>query len=132
MAIKSIRGAGGEAEAIKFREECLLLNGLRHQNLVRLCGVTTDERDAPCMVMELASSGSLRGMLDAAMKRTGPPNADAGAAAADIDGGPLGWEYFFVVGRGVAAGLEFLHLMQVLHLDLKSPNVLMFGEVRPG
>ena len=64
MAIKSIADGASEAETKLLEKECLLLARLRHPNLVRLCGIAEDEMGELCMVMELASLGSLRAELD--------------------------------------------------------------------
>ena len=45
----------------------------------------------------------------------------------------LGWKERMVLAHGVAAGVEFLHSQspQIIHLDLKSPNVVLDGLMTP-
>jgi serine/threonine protein kinase len=46
------------------------------------------------------------------------------------NGQPLGWEIRFNIARDIAAGLTHLHEQEILHCDLKSPNVLLDGTMR--
>ena len=89
----------------RFREECKLLSGLRHPNVVQFMGVHygRDEADIS-LIMEYMHMD-----LDQCMK-TYP----------DI---PL--PYKTSILRDVAYGLAYLHSIPIIHRDLNAGNVLL-------
>ena len=94
----------------RFREECKLLSGLRHPNVVQFLGVHygRDEADIS-LIMEYMHMD-----LDQCMK-TYP----------DI---PL--PYKISILRDVAYGLAYLHSIPIIHRDLNAGNVLLTESLR--
>ncbi|KAK4297581.1 hypothetical protein Pmani_030011, partial [Petrolisthes manimaculis] len=91
-----------------FRSEAALLQQLHHPRVVLLMGVCT-AATRPFMVLEYLSGGTLYSLVH-------DPARDGLDHAA-----------YFVVAKDVAQGMNYLHKHQpqVLHLDLKSMNVLL-------
>nr|MCH9682433.1 serine/threonine protein kinase [Deltaproteobacteria bacterium] len=98
--------ARDEAAAARFAQEAQLLEGLSHENLVRVYGHVTIE-GARVLLMELVE---------------GPTLADRVAREA-----PMTPESVRSVGRGIAAGLAHAHGAGIVHRDLKPSNVLLAG-----
>jgi len=94
-----------------FKNECELLENLRHPNICRLFGYTFDEQNA-CLVMELAELGSLYSIL---RDTTNCPM--------------LPWKLRLSIAKDIAAGVYILHsrVPPIIHRDLKSCNVLLRG-----
>ena len=95
----------------RFREECVLLSGLRHPNIVQMLGVHyggSDEADIS-LIMEYMHMD-----LEHCMK-TYP----------DI---PL--PYKTSILRDVAYGLAYLHSIPIIHRDLNVGNVLLAESLR--
>lgn len=107
VAIKKLhpilKEAGGAAFEAAFIDEAITMAKLRYPNIVTLYGVV----DAPdfCIVMEFMPGGALYGLLHSEE--------------------PLGWELRYQIGLDTACGLWYLHKYDVLHRDLKSPNILL-------
>ena len=94
----------------RFREECELLSGLRHPNVVQFMGVHYGRDDADIsLIMEYMHMD-----LDQCMK-TYP----------DI---PL--PYKTSILRDVAYGLAYLHSIPIIHRDLNAGNVLLTESLR--
>ena len=94
----------------RFREECELLSGLRHPNVVQFMGVHygRDEADIS-LIMEYMHMD-----LDQCMK-----------TYSDI---PL--PYKTSILRDVAYGLAYLHSIPIIHRDLNAGNVLLTESLR--
>ena len=109
----------------QIRQEVAFLSNLKHDHVTRLYGV----RSSPhlCLLLELAPRRSLRVMLtryrDCAAVLE-PLTLKKTALQVLI-------EQFLYVTRftkifQIAEGLEYLHSNQVVHLDMKSSNVLIW------
>ena len=97
--------AGKKEMLRRFREECVLLSGLRHPNVVQFMGVHygSDEADIS-LIMEYMHMD-----LEHYMKTC--PNI------------PL--PYKASILRDVAYGLAYLHSLNIIHRDLNAGNVLL-------
>lgn len=86
-----------------FGREVSVLKKAHHPNICQFLGCAIDP-PTYCVVLEFMQGGSL---FEALRKRTQEIN-------------------FFSIAADVACGMEFLHTrMQLMHRDLKSPNILM-------
>lgn len=95
-----------------FVKEVATLASLRHPNLILFMGYSTAPR--PSIVSEYMHRGSLYDMLRS-------------------EGKPLAREMFMMVALSVARGMAYLHSRTphpILHLDLKSPNILIDAQWR--
>eukprot|EP00211_Chloroparvula_japonica_P000971 CAMPEP_0119120692 /NCGR_PEP_ID=MMETSP1310-20130426/1628_1 /TAXON_ID=464262 /ORGANISM="Genus nov. species nov., Strain RCC2339" /LENGTH=977 /DNA_ID=CAMNT_0007110187 /DNA_START=155 /DNA_END=3088 /DNA_ORIENTATION=+ len=92
----------GSAIVDEFISESSLMARLQHANIVRLYGITVDPYT---MVLEYMAMGSLQDLL---------------YSEKDIQ-----FRDRISILLDVAKGLAFLHRRNVLHLDVKSPNILL-------
>ncbi|XP_053624353.1 mitogen-activated protein kinase kinase kinase 13-A-like isoform X2 [Plodia interpunctella] len=98
----------GEVVAVKIPEDkretdMIYLRELRHENIVRFRGVST-KGPKYCIVMEFCQYGSLYNFLHSARVNIGRT---------------LQW------AKQIATALAYLHARNIIHRDLKSPNVLI-------
>ncbi|CAM9942808.1 unnamed protein product, partial [Ectocarpus sp. 8 AP-2014] len=93
-----------------LRKEIRIHSNLRFDHIVQLYAASTIPPRL-CLVVELASRGSLRQNLHSSSE----PLAHALQTAFLYD---------------IARGMSFLHMKGILHCDLKSANVLMFANGR--
>ena len=102
----------GGGDGLTIMREVRVLSKLRHPNIVALYAFV---RHPAMLVMQLAPRGSLKQLL----------------AAATPDSLP--WLTRLEILTGVACGVEYLHRQNppVIHLDLKSANVLLDHELTP-
>ncbi|CAG9464920.1 unnamed protein product [Pedinophyceae sp. YPF-701] len=108
VAVKQLMGSLADPSlAPKFRREVEILMRLRHPNLVLFMGYCTKPR------MAIVTEYMRRGTLHAQIERT--------------RGQPLHPRLQLAVAFAVAKAMAYLHTRPspVLHLDLKSPNILV-------
>lgn len=111
VAVKRLLADGLHPDDIRaLRKEVRIHSNLQFAHVVQLYAASTT---APhlCMVVELASGGSLRQYLHST-------------------GGPLAHALQTAFLHDIATGMSFLHSEGILHRDLKSANVLMFDNGR--
>ncbi|KAF2366546.1 Serine-threonine/tyrosine-protein kinase catalytic domain [Trinorchestia longiramus] len=114
VAVKELKLKLSQDDKNYFRSEAALLQQLHHPRVVLLMGVcSTGTR--PFMLLEYMCGGSLHALLHSDGKPV-----------------PLDHATYFCIARDVAQGVNYLHKHdpQVLHLDLKSMNVLLDGYTR--
>lgn len=92
-----------ERAALAARREAEVLGMLRHPNVVALYALAPPST----LVMELCTGGSLASKLGASTLPT------------------LGWGPRLELAAGIAAALEFVHTSGIVHLDIKSANVVL-------
>lgn len=113
VAVKKILFQDAMPAAIKksFRAECQVNLLLRHPNVVLFMGLSTVNDNEYTMVIELCEEGSL---YDIIKRRPRPPPLEHRALALKL-------------ALDTTKGMCYLHGRNppVLHLDLKSPNVLV-------
>lgn len=89
-----------------LQHETFLMRTLHHPNLVELRGICTRPL---CMVMELFTHGSLNDYL-----YPGTPKFKQ-----------LSWQLRIRMALDIAKAMEYLHAEDVIHRDLRSPNILV-------
>eukprot|EP00927_Polykrikos_kofoidii_P001572 TRINITY_DN10599_c0_g1_i1.p1 TRINITY_DN10599_c0_g1~~TRINITY_DN10599_c0_g1_i1.p1 ORF type:complete len:761 (+),score=104.58 TRINITY_DN10599_c0_g1_i1:188-2470(+) len=130
--------AATDYDTLEFVLEIALLARLSHPNVIRLwrggCAgphkVSADDRGADCrtspfpgsrrplvMVLEHVDRGSLSALL----------HGHGGRALPE----PLVFDQTLVLAVGIVRGMCYLHACKVLHLDLKSPNILVGNDWTP-
>lgn len=92
----------------EFKHELSILCSLKFPKLVLLLGACT-ERNNLCLVMEYMNKGSLYQLLHVQKKKLS--DRDICRLLSDM-----------------LQGLQFLHASQIIHRDLKSPNILLTGD----
>ncbi|KAI8508781.1 hypothetical protein Bbelb_138800 [Branchiostoma belcheri] len=113
VAVKRLRSPLSAADKNYFGAEVSLLRELRHPRVVLLLGVCT-AADLPIMVLEYMAQGSLYHWLH-------------GENRPDLD-----HVLYYQIARDTSLGMNYLHNRKpaVLHLDLKSMNVLLDSQLR--
>jgi hypothetical protein len=102
-----------------FKEEVRLLSKLAHPNIVQYLGcvherpIAVGGRERWSLVTEFIQRGSLYDVI----RKTEPQR--------------LTWRRRVEIAFGTALGMHYLHSMKVLHLDLKSLNVLIGRDFSP-
>ena len=104
VAVKQLLERGPDVVA-RLREEALVLARLRHPNLLLFMGWCAEP---PLIATEFMRRGSLHNILRRNGGHLGPPRTHH-------------------VAVSVARGMQYLHsrAQPILHLDLKSPNILV-------
>jgi len=88
--------------------ELTILKELKHERIVRFLGAGF-HKSSIYFVMELCSNGALRECLQSQK---------------------LGWNLKTRIGLDVATAVLFLHSKEIMHRDIKTPNVLIDGNWR--
>lgn len=93
-----------------INREIKIMSNLIHPTLIKLIGfsIKNDDTYTVQIIMELASNGSLRGILN---------KCDNTARQ--------------IILVGVARGMMFLHQNKVIHFDLKTENILIDKDLKP-
>jgi len=106
VAIKQLKMSHlSDDDLTDFTQEAAVMAKLRHPNIIQLFGVSVDVPGKYSMVMEYMPKGSLYDLLRSEQ--------------------PLEWQVRYRIAIDVSAGLTHLHEQNILHRDLKSPNVLL-------
>jgi len=114
-AVKKVNRAAPEIVVERLREEAQVLRTLNHPNIVGFRQVTTSCDGRIEMAMEFGGEGSLYDKIEARLE------------ASDMR--PFDSIEVYRVGQGVSHALAYLHHeMRILHGDVKSANVLVFGK----
>ncbi|XP_033632232.1 dual specificity protein kinase splB-like [Asterias rubens] len=108
VAIKRLKIPLAASDHNYFAEEVSLLHELRHPRVVLLLGVCTSGQ-LPLMVLEFMAGGSLYARIH------------------DKSREYLDHIAYYQISRDIALGMNYLHRHrpQVLHLDMKSMNILL-------
>ena len=127
VAIKILRAerradAGDERALEELAKEILMLRAARHPNIVSFVGASIRDGAPPILVLEYMPRGDLYRALDA--PRYAP--VFKWARALGPDGRPRPYSgYNRRIALDVARGLAYLHARGIVHLDVKSLNVLL-------
>ncbi|KAG0233046.1 hypothetical protein BGW42_007742 [Actinomortierella wolfii] len=109
VAVKRFYITSDESNQEAIRHEIAMLDRLRHRHIIGFRGTTLID-DQLVIVMEYAENGSLRRAIDKQL----------------LIGG---WYIRRRITRQIAEALAFIHSQNILHLDLKSDNVLLSAEM---
>ena len=124
IAVKKLETLGRITSQEEFEREMGRLRGLTHPNLVTFHGYYWSP-STQLLLSEFVDNGStLYDHLHGSRRRAGP-------ASTGGDGGGLPWERRFRIAVATARALAYLHhdcKPQVLHLNIKSRNILLDNE----
>ncbi|XP_074030195.1 LIM domain kinase 1 isoform X2 [Leptinotarsa decemlineata] len=104
MVLKELYRVDEEAQK-NFLKEVAVLRSLNHNNVLRFIGVLYKERRLH-LVTEYISGGTLTELLHDSAQ-------------------PLPWEQRVSFAKDIAAGMAYLHSMNIIHRDLNSHNCLV-------
>ncbi|KAH1011758.1 hypothetical protein HUJ04_001055 [Dendroctonus ponderosae] len=104
MVLKELYRVDEEAQK-NFLKEVAVLRSLHHSNVLRFIGVLYKERKLH-LVTEYISGGTLTELLHDSAQ-------------------PLPWEQRVSFAKDIAAGMAYLHSMNIIHRDLNSHNCLV-------
>ncbi|XP_044002295.1 LIM domain kinase 1 isoform X2 [Aphidius gifuensis] len=104
MVLKELYRVDEEAQK-NFLKEVAVLRSLHHNNVLRFIGVLYKDKKLH-LVTEFISGGTLRALLHDTNE-------------------PLPWEQRTSFARDIAAGMAYLHSMNIIHRDLNSHNCLV-------
>ncbi|KAH7415173.1 hypothetical protein KP509_14G031300 [Ceratopteris richardii] len=116
VAVKCLNGSANEDE---FFTEIEMLCNLKHDNIVQLIGYYID-RQQRMLVYNFASEGNLEQKLHGVL---------LGGKSMAL----LTWRARHNIAVGVANALEYLHDCHtpVIHMDVKSSNILLCSDLKP-
>jgi serine/threonine protein kinase len=110
---KNLRGTSSDA----LRNEVMLLNAVKHPNILPIIGITKPPNVA--VIMPIMENGSLFDALH-------------GSSATKLEPSKYTWQVFFKIADDVARAVEYLHGFRmngvkqpIIHSDLKSANLLV-------
>ncbi|XP_051174034.1 LIM domain kinase 1 isoform X2 [Leptopilina boulardi] len=103
MVLKELYRVDEEAQK-NFLKEVAVLRSLHHNNVLRFIGVLYKDKKLH-LVTEFIAGGTLREKLH--------------------DGKHLPWEQRISFAKDIAAGMAYLHSMNIIHRDLNSHNCLV-------
>ena len=111
VAIKELYDHFDASEQKSFFDELNILASLRHPNIVTLYGGYVNEKQRPCLVLELAEKGTLTSVL-----------YDSDAVISNSR------KYQIILQT--AQALSYLHSLEpkIIHRDLKPDNILLSGD----
>lgn len=104
MVLKELYRVDEEAQK-NFLKEVAVLRSLHHNNVLRFIGVLYKDKKLH-LVTEYIAGGTLRGLLHDTNE-------------------PLPWEQRTSFAKDIAAGMAYLHSMNIIHRDLNSHNCLV-------
>eukprot|EP00927_Polykrikos_kofoidii_P015904 TRINITY_DN1712_c0_g4_i1.p1 TRINITY_DN1712_c0_g4~~TRINITY_DN1712_c0_g4_i1.p1 ORF type:complete len:1097 (+),score=221.02 TRINITY_DN1712_c0_g4_i1:195-3485(+) len=111
VAVKEVRDASPtDGDVCDFILEISLLSRLSHPNVVRFWRGCADVRSCRRTLI-LVTEWMDRGVLSSLLHESQEPALSFGQVT--------------VLAMGIGRGIAFLHQVKILHLDLKSPNVLL-------
>eukprot|EP00271_Cylindrocystis_brebissonii_P002872 TRINITY_DN13638_c0_g1_i1.p1 TRINITY_DN13638_c0_g1~~TRINITY_DN13638_c0_g1_i1.p1 ORF type:complete len:394 (+),score=69.70 TRINITY_DN13638_c0_g1_i1:823-2004(+) len=91
-----------------YLNEVLVLDKLRHPNMVQLIGYCHEKEEA-MLVYNFCEHGSLKSVL----------------ANGSKDGEALSWSVRVGIAMDIAQGLQIMHANNIIHRDLKANNILL-------
>ncbi len=109
VAVKSLTMHLTEKQRKALKREIRVHQELRHPNIVLLYGITHPHNQ---LIIEYCALGSLRMVLDNERQSL-----------------PL--KLKLEIALGIAKGLAYLHSMNIVHGDIKSPNILLNQDLTP-
>lgn len=116
-AVKEVRDANPtDGDVCDFILEISLLSRLSHPNVIRFWRGCVDLRTGH-RTLFLVTEWSDRGVLSSLLHESQEPNLTIGQMQ--------------VLAVGIGLGVAYLHDVKILHLDLKSPNVLLNSSWHP-
>ena len=111
VAVKRILQRKPSRKALEeLRREAEAMHAMRHPNVIQLYGASLTPPHV-CLVLEFAPRGSLMDLLE----QEGAPS------------GRTKWRERLILASDIVKGLTYLHYRGMLHLDIKSGNVLLFN-----
>ncbi|XP_054279622.1 LIM domain kinase 1 [Macrosteles quadrilineatus] len=104
MVLKELYRVEEDAQK-NFLKEVAVLRSLHHQNVLRFIGVLYKDKKLH-LVTEFISGGTLKDLIQDMSE-------------------PLPWEQRVSFAKDIAAGMTYLHSMNIIHRDLNSNNCLV-------
>ena len=109
VAVKKFDSSCPSKMTEDFKKEVNILSSLNHKNIVKLLGFC-DKRNNTYLVSELMEGGSLYNHIN------------------DKSNTFFNWKTNLIIIKDIVCGMVYLHSKNILHLDLKSLNILLNKE----